>query len=183
MKTPFHYVYGLDRNEYERLKGELENGRDLYCWGGQTVMKRRLGALLYFRELAPKAEKLVEIISSLDSRRMGTLPQEAAELVMSVATKFETRWLFMMQDRDPSSIRQRKPLSECCRNYSRWSPNKANYAKLMDDFACDYIRLVYPDDVALAAKCACNRARWAKRRMPGSKKFKPGPKPKGGNRC
>lgn len=182
MKRPFHYVLGITPEESTELRKTLESGElnGIYCWNGMTNVRRLLKSILYHSDLSKKAERFVEFLVMHGGRH--GIPIPLYERLMDVRSKAETRWLFMMQDRDPSSIRTRKPLSECRSGYRRWSPNKANYAKLVDDFACEYAKTVFPDDRDLAARVSANRAKWAAKRMPGERKRKPGPKPKGGAR-
>lgn len=175
MKKPYYRALGITRDEYLELRSVLASGKDLYCWNGMTNVKRLLKAILYYADLAHKAAKFVEFLVIHEARH--GIPLAVFDDLMKVRAEAETRWLFMMQDRSPASIRERKPISECHPNYRRWSRNKANYAKLIDEFAIRYIRGVFPDDGEMMGRAAECELKWASRRMPGSKPFKRGRRP------
>lgn len=170
---PFHRIGGLTRPEYEELKGLLENnGEGIYCFNGLTNEKRIVNAILFYRETYKKTLALVELLC--DHAVPNGIPLAAYDILLKLRTKLERRWLYYLLDipiRPPNKPRVAQ--SERYRKYG-WKKNKAATLKLIDDFACEYVSLVFPDDAKLKLRVSENRRRWASKRLPGTKPLKRG---------
>lgn len=163
MKHNYHRVDGLSECDYRDQLENLKYMRDMYCWNGKGNLKRLLMSLLYYRELPRKTDLVIQLFANF-------LSPHGMELGLFERLKkfnfdFETRILGLLRHSDPVRKRRSSPAN-------RWRTNKAHYAKLMDDLACDVAVDMLGDDGEMMERVSVNRKRWASKDMPSVHRFK-----------
>ena len=163
MTHNYHRISGLTDEEYDSAVKDLKFMKDLYCWNGMSNVKRILMSHLYYRELGPKVRLMIELFANFKSPN-GMSP-EAFSKLREYRFDFETRILKLLRLSDPVSVHAKVPKN-------RWRPNKAHYARQMDEVVSMVALDMLPGDADIRRRISENRRRWESKDMPNVKKFK-----------
>lgn len=160
MYKPFHNVQGLTTPEYRQLRDELRQPRLYWPPLLRSDLRRALASALYHANLFLKAEQAVKALTAPGAYAS----PRARSMACTLLATLETRDLYLLRDQP-------------ARSPSVWTANKARLACKLDLCLRRIAEEEFPDDRDMAARCAANKARWLKKRLPGvNKRLKPGPK-------